>query len=317
MLHPTSVLEKPYPAVSAHGHAAAWNSYSDFYRESSYRRFPQEHRASKGKLPFRMIRVEQGSHSTIDPHVSETVIALPLTVGNACDISWRIDGVTHREVAEPGSMIVAPSETESSWEVNGNRTLLMLVLPNDTVRSVLGALCPKTIGPAFRRLSESAWSDSLVEVMMGRLWETAEGSEPVNSFLADGLVMSILSQMLIKAGSSLEANTSIVLPQWRLKRVKQYLEANISSEISMNDLAAAAGLSRRHFARSFHEEVGETPHRWLMQVRLEKAQEYLKASDKKISEIASLCGFASQSHFTTALKNATGMTPMRWRQHHR
>jgi AraC family transcriptional regulator len=54
-----------------------------------------------------------------------------------------------------------------------------------------------------------------------------------------------------------------------------------------------------------------------MQRRLDRAKELLASTDGSLCEIADICGFSSQSHLTTSLKQATGMTPHRWRQHFR
>jgi AraC family transcriptional regulator len=291
-----------------------WSSYSDFYQRSRYSIFPQEHRRSQGRLVFRMILVDQGPHNFSDPVLSETVLALPLSVERQCNWGWTIGERRFRQKAEAGRMLVVPAETESKWEVDGNRKILVLAVPNDTIRGVLGPACPRRISEAFRTLSEQTWADPLIEVLMGRLWESAAGAEAADNYLTDGLLMSILSQMLIRAGTELEPNAAVALPQWRLKRVKQFVDRNLDKDISLDDLAAVAGLSRRHFSRSFRQELGEAPFRWLMQQRLGKAKQQLTDSDASLSEIAESCGFSSQSHLTTALKQATGMTPHRWRQ---
>ena len=144
---------------------------------------------------------------------------------------------------------------------------------------------------------------------MNRLWESSAGHEAADDDLADGLLISILSQLLIRAGTNLQPDTAIALPQWRLKQVKEFVYSNLGSEIGLDHLAAAAGLSRRHFARSFYQELGETPHRWLMQARLERAKELLASTSAFICEIAESCGISSQSHLTAALKQSAGMTP--------
>jgi AraC family transcriptional regulator len=149
---------------------------------------------------------------------------------------------------------------------------------------------------------------------MNRLWENSSGSEAADVYLDGGLLVSILSQLLVKAGTSLQPDTAIALPQWRLRRVEKYVEDNLDDDINVGDLAAAAGLSQRHFARSFHREVGQTPHRWLMQRRLQRAKDLLVSTEHPVCSIAESCGFASQSHLTKVLKEETGMTPNHWRQ---
>jgi AraC family transcriptional regulator len=294
-----------------------WRDYSDFYKGSGYASFPQEHRRSLGKLGFRMILVEQGPHNFCDPMFPETIVALPLAVETQCNWSWSMGDMRRRQKAEVGQMLVVPSDVESRWEVDGRRKLLALMMPNDTIRSILGPSCPSNISSAFSRLTQETWADAFIETMMTRLWDSAAGTEAADSFLTDGILVSILSQLLIRAGTNLDTNTSVALPQWRLKRVKAFVDSHLGRDLNLDELAEAAGLSRRHFARSFHEQIGETPHRWLMQRRLDRAKELLASTDGSLCEIADICGFSSQSHLTTSLKQATGMTPHRWRQHFR
>ncbi len=80
----------------------------------------------------------------------------------------------------------------------------------------------------------------------------------------------------------------------------------------MVSLAEMAGLSVRHFSRAFRDEIGETPHRWLMTQRVEHAMTLLKADHLPLAEIASACRVSSQSHFTRVFRQVTGETPRRW-----
>lgn len=294
-----------------------WRNYSEFYQRSGYGNFPQEHRGSKGRLEFRMILVEQGPHDFVDPALPETLIALPLSVERDCNWGWTMGEYRHRQKAEAGRMLVIPAETESTWDVDGSRKILVLSIPNHTIQAVFGSASPRRIGQAFWKLCEETWTDPLVEMLMRRLWESTAGSEATDKYLADGLLTSVISQMLIRAGTELQPNAAVALPQWRLNRVKQFVASHLGDDIGLDQLAAAAGLSRRHFARSFHQELGETPHRWLMQTRLEKAKLLLRSTDASIGEIAEACGFSSQSHLTAALKQSDSMTPHRWRQQFR
>ncbi|MCL2895071.1 helix-turn-helix domain-containing protein [Brenneria tiliae] len=293
-----------------------WSTYSEFYRKSGYSSFSQQHRESKGKFPFRMILVEQNAHNFTDPALEETIIALPLKTERNCRWSWSINDRNYTRISQPGRMLVVPSNTTSEWEVNARRTVLVLAVPNKTTKMILGGACPTTLENMFDPLTSDTWEEPLVEQMMNRLWLCANSGSLNNSYLADGLIMSIISQLLIIAGTQLD-NPQIALPQWRMKRVKEYVFSRLADEISLNDLADAAGLSVRHFSRNFQKETGETPLRWVMKLRAEKSMDLLKNPALSLHDIAETCGFSSQSHFTTALKNLTGLTPYKWRQLHR
>jgi AraC family transcriptional regulator len=154
-------------------------------------------------------------------------------------------------------------------------------------------------------------------MMLRRLWESAAGERDVDPYLGDGLLMSVVSQLFVKAGTSLRRDAPVVLPKWRVSRVREYVDANLDRDISLENLADAAGLSRRHFVRSFRQELGATPHKWLMERRLDEAKALLTNSEMRLCDIAASCGFSSQSHLTSALKKDAGITPLRWRQRYR
>lgn len=294
-----------------------WKRYSDFYRGSVYQTFPQEHLSSPGKLRYDLIKVQQGPHNFSDPEVPETILALPYRVKQRCTWRWSMAGRRHEEAAEPGRLLVVPSGVQSEWEIDGEREILMLVIPDATVQAVLGQTHGRSIREAFRRLSENSWEDTFLNVLLHRMWSCVSDGAAASRLLSDGLLISALSQLMIKADAPLEADPAVALPRWRLQRVISFVDNNIDRNVSLEELAAAAGLSRRHFARSFRSEVGETPHRWLMERRLEKAKTLLASTEQSLIDIAMSCGFASQSHFSTAMKQATGMSPYHWRQHRR
>tara|TARA_R110000787_G_scaffold133762_1_gene246182 strand:- start:2229 stop:3125 length:897 start_codon:yes stop_codon:yes gene_type:complete len=294
-----------------------WNSYAEFYRSSDYGRFPQEHRQATGRLAARMIYVEQGPHSFSDPSVSETILALPLTVESGCSWRWKIHGRSYSALAEPGGMLVVPAEVESEWEVNGTRQILVLTVPNKTVQAVLGVSSSESIRAAFWALAESAWTDPFIEALMVRLWESLAIRHPYSNRLSDGIVTTILSHLLMRTGRNIGIEWKVSLPQWRLRRVMEFVDNNIDRPISLDQMSNAAGLSRRHFARSFAAELGLTPHKWLMRRRVDLAQRLLETTDGTLSEIAQACGFSSQSHLTSLMQQEAGVTPHRWRLLHR
>jgi AraC-like DNA-binding protein len=98
------------------------------------------------------------------------------------------------------------------------------------------------------------------------------------------------------------------------ERAKEVLRARMDGEISIAEVADACGLSRSYFIRAFRETTGLTPHQWLMQQRIEMARGLMADSLKPLAEIATICGFADQSHFTRVFTRAAGMPPGSWRR---
>jgi len=104
------------------------------------------------------------------------------------------------------------------------------------------------------------------------------------------------------------------LPNWRLKRVIDFMETHADQPITLGDLAHIAGLSRMHFAAQFRKATGLRPHAYLLRRRIEKAKTILATSSSAIAEVALTVGFSSQSHFTGVFKRLTGLTPLSWRE---
>jgi AraC-like DNA-binding protein len=98
------------------------------------------------------------------------------------------------------------------------------------------------------------------------------------------------------------------------RRAKELLSANLSGGILLTDLATACNLSVRQFTRAFRHTTGMAPHRWLLQRRIEKAQDLLARSTRSLANVAADCGFADQSHFTRVFTRAVGITPGQWRR---
>jgi AraC family transcriptional regulator len=103
------------------------------------------------------------------------------------------------------------------------------------------------------------------------------------------------------------------LQKWRLKRVIEYVDTQLSNKIKLVDLAAVAGLSRMHFASQFRVATGLRPHEFLLRRRVRRAEELLRDSTMTIVEIALTVGFQTQAHFTTVFKRFVGYTPRHWR----
>jgi AraC family transcriptional regulator len=100
----------------------------------------------------------------------------------------------------------------------------------------------------------------------------------------------------------------------RLRRVLDYIAANIEDDITLLNLAEIAAYSPFHFARKFALAMGVSPHRYISRMRLEKAMAELAAAKLPLAEIALNAHFSSQASFTRAFHRGTGMTPKEYRR---
>lgn len=103
------------------------------------------------------------------------------------------------------------------------------------------------------------------------------------------------------------------LPKWRLGRVERYIREHLHRNITLPELALAAGLSRMHFAKQFKAAMGLRPHDYVLRKRIELAKSLMLNPEVTLVDVAMSSGFQSQSHFTTVFKRLVGETPHRWR----
>lgn len=104
------------------------------------------------------------------------------------------------------------------------------------------------------------------------------------------------------------------LAPWQERRAKELIETSLDDGITLEVLAVACNLSRRHFARAFRQSTGMAPYQWLQLRRIDKSKQLLAKSALSLSVVADECGFADQSHFSRAFLRAVGMTPGEWRR---
>lgn len=98
-----------------------------------------------------------------------------------------------------------------------------------------------------------------------------------------------------------------------VRRVRELVRERLREDISLAELAQAAGLSPYHLVRVFERETGLPPHAYLVQARVEAARGLL-AGPLPLAQVAAETGFADQSHLTRAFKRRHGLTPGRYRK---
>lgn len=165
-------------------------------------------------------------------------------------------------------------------------------------------------------LPRIGWEDPLVTALLQAMLDPAQDASPDGRLARDSWYEALLAR-LIQAGSTL----SVATPRARnalaprtFARVKAHIEAHLAENVTLDQLAAVAGLSRFHLCRAFRETTGYPPHAYLTRVRLAAARRLLRGGDLPIRTIAAMCGFASPNQFATSFRRHLGVTPSAYRQ---
>jgi AraC family transcriptional regulator len=100
----------------------------------------------------------------------------------------------------------------------------------------------------------------------------------------------------------------------KLTLVTDYINSHLDRDLKLAELSAIAQISPYHFLRLFKKNVGITPHKYILQQRIDRAKYLLRSSNLDVAAIALRVGFCDASHLTRCFKNSLDMTPSQWRQ---
>jgi transcriptional regulator GlxA family with amidase domain len=124
------------------------------------------------------------------------------------------------------------------------------------------------------------------------------------SLLREGVELPVARPVISKGG----------LASWQERKVRTYIDSNLDSTILVEDLAELVSLSAAHFCRAFKKSFCATPHAYIVQRRVMRAQELMRSTRSPLSQIALDCGFADQTHLSKLFRRLTGRTPNAWRR---
>lgn len=104
------------------------------------------------------------------------------------------------------------------------------------------------------------------------------------------------------------------LPSGKLRSALDYIQDNLSTNLSLEAIANHVGMSQYYFCSLFKQSVGTSPWQYVIEQRILKAKQLLRISEISLSEIALLCGFANQNHLSRHFRKLVGTTPKAYRR---
>lgn len=149
------------------------------------------------------------------------------------------------------------------------------------------------------------------------LAEEGKGEDRLSGLMLDALTLE-LSVHLVRRWLDRERPIKPVakggLAAWQLRKVDDYLHDHLAMDVSLDDLAGLARLSRFHFARAFRQSTGVPPHRYHRQMRLDAARRQLSDTRLSVTDIATAVGYDSPQALARAFRQAFGISPAGFRR---
>ncbi len=245
---------------------------------------------------------------------------LVLATQGEYDLERFAGGVWRRAVRQAGSGALTPGgETNRiRWDQRGTSPIrtVHLFLPQSVMRDAVEQFHRAGTPHRTDGLSAVAFTDPAITHVTLSLLSAMDAGAPdlYAQAVAQYLATHLLSVHRRDLYPSNDGRRPGLLTDQRLARVVEYMTVHYRESLTLERLAAEAGISKFHFVRLFKAAVGETPHRSLVRLRLSAARQMLGDTDLTIAEIARASGYGSAGHFDTAFTRHFGRTPTRFRQ---
>ena len=184
--------------------------------------------------------------------------------------------------------VVHLTSTRSDHDANDiSKIPPALYFENDNLKATLQKLQGVLDGSG---INDHAYAETLGLLL---LWELRHAAHPKHSHLNP-----------VRGG----------LTARQLRRVREYIDAQIRNKITISDLADLAGLSHYHFIRAFKDTVGLTPYQYILSERIRRARELLSSLDLSLGDVALAVGFSDASQLNRVFRKFVGVTPTAYRR---
>lgn len=241
------------------------------------------------------------------------VPAFGVNYGQRMYLQRTLDGRTLRSGANAGHLSLIPPDAETHWIFDEPGDVALVFLNKGLFRRALeeGAdRDPRSVQIAPRFVIRDLLLERIAHHLLKEISEPGAASRLVTEELGQEL-----AGHLILAHSNVDAQRTTrpyTMAPHRLRRAEDFILSNLEGDVSLTDIAAAAGMSLFHFAKAFKRATGRTPHQYLTAQRLLHARALLHDVSLSIGEIARSVGL-THSHFTAVFTRQLGMTPTEFR----
>lgn len=278
--------------------------------------------AQRGWRDVEVLRVRYSTSGGSAPAFVAPVFYLNL--GPTLEFEVEAGKARHRGSAGAGVAAIVPAGLAPEWRWRGRGRLenLHVYLRPGLMEGVAEAagVNPAGLEVAWRPGVRDPRLDRIGRLLLSEAESGGLGGELYAEGLSQAMAVHLLryhSSLGRAAERKIERGPKGAPPQRALERAKEYVDDNLSKDLSLAGIAAAANLSERQLSRLFGEATGLSPHQYVIRERVEKAKGLLASTDLPVGEVALLCGFAHQGHLARHFGRFVGTTPARFRRESR
>ncbi|MGQ3296854.1 helix-turn-helix domain-containing protein [Reyranella sp.] len=282
---------------------AQWHSEG---RHASYLRMMK----SRGKV-LDLLEVQRPAGDMSRPALPDIVLIEDMLGSNR--VRGDLGGGRFDVTSGKGTLAVAAPNFATTVINDGSHRLRSLVFPMVQWQKLLGEAASRDFSVDLPRIYGRLFDSPPIRSALRNLWTLSDVEGPPSRLLAQAAGCEILAELCRLGGAPL-APAKGGLAAWAERRCLELMQARLSEDISLDELAAEAQLSPFHFARMFKQSLGVPPRVYLTRLRVEKACELLEMTDLPITEIALEVGYSSNQVLARVFLKHMRLTPSDYRR---
>jgi AraC family transcriptional regulator len=273
---------------------------------------------SSRQMGWNGILVEQHQYSSIPgkteekelPALSDHWLILPL--GHPTYLSQKSNDRLHESIFRQGDSLLLPAGKPSWWRCPASELSqieLNIHLQPKFVKQVAEAteMDTEQLDLVNHFAKQDLQLQHIAMLLLAELRSNGIMGKLYVESLSQALVIHLLRHYSEIVQIITPENRSLTYSQ--LQQAIDYIHTNLNRDLSLAELASVINISPTYFASLFKQAMGISPHQYVIQQRVKRAEVMLKRTDLAIADIALQVGFSSQSHLTQHFKRVTGMTP--------
>lgn len=237
--------------------------------------------------------------------------------GGSTDMNRRASGPWRNADVGPGVISLLTNAAAAHWHWSEQIEVNHIYLSPQKLDEVASDVFEREIKGVELRDILCAEDQVVGRVLHELLSEIAMGGVGQKLY-AEALTTQLCVHVLRNYAGELTAAARVGrgLSTTEAERIRDYIEDNLTINITLKDIAAVANRSVYYLVRQFNETFGCPPHVYLIKRRLEKARDLIQSDKMPLKLIASSCGFADQSHMTRLFRRSFSTTPGQMRRAH-
>lgn len=288
---------------------SAYSSFTQWYCEGRLASYVRVMKSPGGTL--NLLEAAQPAGDMSDPAVPDLILYQDLVGGS--HVSGDLGGGRFGVTSEKDGFFLAAPNFANTVMVDESHQLRSLSFPMAQWQSVLDEATGGRCSLDRLGIYGGTFASPAVRSALRKLWALCDEEGTPSRLLAQAAGCEVLAE-LYRLGGALFTPARGGLAPWAQRRSLELMQARLSEDISLDELAAEVRLSPFHFARMFKQSVGVPPRVYLTQLRMEKACELLEQTDLSVTEIALEVGYSSNQVLARIFTKNQRMTPTDYRR---